>query len=396
MKRLKRYIEKGRLFKSTKVFFKSMTLFLSLLMILVFQSNGLPNSTKIIHQVKVLHPAIDKDNAVDCELVEEILSDGTKQFYLDVDSVNCGEEICKVVTVRMFWDELGQYVKYELQEGEGLEKKEGAPFTKEDYKKLEWVLNNKNSELEHVFKDELVVSDFVEHGNVDVDAVSGATSTVSPDETVEGAVWTCFTLWHWANGEMVSEIRKITREKLTNENLIERYLNHHDSDYKTFAIESLGLRKAFDSITISEIEKQAIASEYKVFKVGLAYIESLPKEAYYTSVSHLFHQGDYKKRVACLNSVSETNKGENTVYYNDLSKGIASFSYQEVEMFLTNLKQNNFTSPILTQNLIELLKADNFLIARRAYWFLSHQEELLDKKQRKKLKKFRKKYKDRL
>ncbi|MGY6650251.1 hypothetical protein [Wenyingzhuangia sp. IMCC45574] len=396
MSRLTHKVLKSHFSKKTIVFFRKTTLFLCLLLVLVLQSNGLPNQKKTIHTVAIVHPAIDKDNAVECDLIEVVLSDETKLFYLDVDSVNCGEDVCKVVTVRMFWDELGRYVKYELQDGEGLEKKEGAPFTKEDYSKLEWVLNNKNSELEHVFKEELVVSDFVAHGNVDVDAVSGATSTVTPNETVEGAVWTCFTLWHWANGQMVSKIRSITRDKLSDEKLIKDYLGHPEAAYKKFAIQSLELRKSFDSLTVSAIEKQAITSEYSVFKTGLTYVENLKEELYYSSVSRLFKEGDYKKRVACLNSVSETNKGGNTAYYNELSKNIADFSFQEVEMFLTNLKLNNFSSPTLTQNLVALLKADNFLIARRAYWFLSNQEELLTSKQKKRVKKFRKKYKDRL
>ncbi|WP_139062179.1 hypothetical protein [Ochrovirga pacifica] len=370
--------------------------FVLVLMCFLQSSNTVSNPSEKVHKVAVVHPAIDKKNPIVCYLVERQKANGNKEFYLDVDSVNCGENVCKVVTVRMFWDEIGRYTHYELQDGEGLEKKEGAPFTSEDYKKLEWVLQNKNSELAHVFKDNLVTTDFIEHGAVDVDAVSGATSTVSPSETVEGAVWTCYTLWHWANGEIESQIKNITRKQFSEDDLIAEFLKNKDSDYKKFAIESflfLGLK---DTATVTEVVQQAVFSEYAVFKRAMDYIETIPAKHYYASVTYLFAKGDYKKRVACLNSVAKTNKGENTAYYNQLSKQIATFSYQEVEMFLSNLKQHQFSSDLLIEQLVNLLEADNFLIARRAYWFLLDEEENLHAKQKKKLKKFKKQYKDRL
>lgn len=361
------------------------------LVFLGLQASIPPNEVKITHTVSVIHPAIDKLKPIDCYLVEEVLEDGTKRFYLDVDSVNCGENVCKVVVVRMYWDELGRYTTYKLQDDEGLEKKEGAPFTKQDYIKLEKILRNKDSELKSVFKDELVTSDFIDHGNVDVDAVSGATSSVRPEETVEGAVWTCYTLWHWANGGMVSKIRDITSQYLSAKQLRENYLADKNIAYKEFAIEKLIQKKAYDSVTVLELESEAILGEYAVFKMALEYIEQLPKDVYYSAITTLFEKGSYKKRVACLNSVSKTKKGNNKDYYDTLSKKIRDFSYQELEMFLSLLQRNQYTSNTLLEELMPLLKADNFLIARRAFWFLSNQEQVLTKKQKKILKKFKKK-----
>ncbi len=370
--------------------------FLVFLMV-VLPSNSYLSSSKITHKVAIIHPAIDVHKPIECFLVEEILPNKTKQFYLDVDSVNCGENICEVITVRMFWDELGRYAKYELEQGDELEKKEGVPFTNKDYKKLEWVLNNKDSELKLMFKNDLVVSNFVEQGNVNVDAVSGATSTITPNEIVEGAVWTCFTLWHWANGEIISKIREINRNQLTHQNLIENYLHHQDDDYKNFAIESLQTKQVFDTVAVLEIEKAMLTSSYPVFKTGLQYVENLSEEKYYQSMLRLFNKGDNQRRIACLNAVSKTSKKGNEFYYDQLSKAVQNFNYQEIEVFLTSVKLTKFTSPVLTEKLIILLKeSDNFLIARRAYWFLSDQEILLTKKQKIKLQKFKKKYKNRL
>ncbi len=386
---------KRNIIKNTLVLIKRLT-FLVFLMV-VLPSNSHLNNSKTTHKVAIIHPAIDIHKPIECFLVEEILPNKTKQFYLDVDSVNCGENICEVITVRMFWDELGRYVKYELEQGEGLEKKEGVPFTAQDYKKLEWVLNNKDSELKSMFKNDLVASDFVEHGNVNVDAVSGATSTITPNEIVEGAVWTCFTLWHWANGEIKTKIREINSNQLTRKSLIDNYLLHQKEAYKKFAIESLQTKQVFDTVAVLEIEKAMLTSSYPVFKTGLQYVENLSEEKYYQSMLHLFNKGDDQRRIACLNAVSKTSKKENEFYYHQLSGTVQNFNYQEMEVFLTSVKLNKFIFPVLTEKLIILLKkSDNFLIARRAYWFLSDQETLLTKKQKRKLKKFKKKYKNRL
>ncbi|ANW96235.1 hypothetical protein AXE80_08065 [Wenyingzhuangia fucanilytica] len=354
-----------------------------------------PNDIKT-YQVSILQPAIDKETPVVCNLVAERMNHQTRLFHLDVNSVNCGENICEVVVVRMFWDELGRYISIDLEEGDELEKKEGIRFTKEDYKKLEEVLHNKNSELKTVFKDDLVTGDFVAHGDINVDAISGATSTVSPNETVEGAVWTCYTLWHWANGEIVSKIREITTNELSVAQLREAYLTNNDADYKVFAIEALLEKKAYDSVAFKAIKEQAVTGDYKVFKTALVYVENASKNNYYDGIKYLFDNGDFKKRVACLNSISQTNKGENTAYYNTLSRELSGFTYQEVEMVLSIFQRNNFISPVLLEELVDLLTSDDFLIARRAYWFLSYQEKELTRKQKKSIKKFKKKYSQRL
>ncbi|NJB83558.1 hypothetical protein [Wenyingzhuangia aestuarii] len=355
-----------------------------------------PVTNGIQHKVAIIHPAIDKKKPIEC-IVVEVPADSIhkKYFYSDVDSVVCGEDICEVIILRMFWDEFGQYQRIEFKEGDELEKAEGKRFTKKDYQKLEEILRNKKSQLKDVFKEELVIGDVIEHGSEDVDAISGATSTVNESETVVGAVWTCFTLWHWANGELVSSIRNINAKGISNQKMIAVYLKSDTLKAKEFALEYLSKRRVYDSITVNAVVEELKKGDYNLLRTGLDYIENTTDNTkYYQMISRVFDKGDYQKRVACLNSVSSLGREGSTNFFTQLSTQISTFNYQEVEMFLSIAQQNNYSSSVLKQELIQLLKSENFLIARRAYWFLSNQENT--KKEKRKLKSFHKKYKERL
>ncbi|NIJ44830.1 hypothetical protein FHR24_001269 [Wenyingzhuangia heitensis] len=360
------------------------------------QSSTTPNPQQKVHNIEVFQPAVDKVKPINCKLVEETLLDGTQRFYVDVNSVNCGENICEVIVVRVFFDELGRYQRIDLEPGDELEKAKGKPFTKEDYSKLEEILNNKNSELKVVFKEDLVTSDVVERGNSDIDGISGATSSISPSETVEGAVWTCYTLWHWANGDVVKNIRKIRAHQLKNTDLVTDFLQRTDFGYQQFAIDYLTERKVYDSVTVSAVKQEGIQGDYPLFKEVLSYVEQSPDTTYYKVIKDLFEKGNYKKRVACLNSVSFLQKQQNASFFDELSTQINTFSYQEVEMFLTILQLNSYKSTVLKTELIKLLNNSNFLIARRAYWFIGNNHLELSENQQKKVSGFQKKYENRL
>ena len=115
------------------------------------------------------------------------------QFYMDVKTVVCGDSQCRIDTVRIFWDELGMYDRLVLPKGIQLEKAEGEHFDQADYKKLDAILADKNCSLKEVYKEEVVGTEATEG----VDGISGATIILNNKDYVKGAVWTCYTLWHW-------------------------------------------------------------------------------------------------------------------------------------------------------------------------------------------------------
>jgi len=116
------------------------------------------NKTKeITHNIAVHHPGKGRDNIEHVELVEIQNKKGLSvEFYMDVESVICLEEVCKIVPVRIYWNNIGEYIKYELEDGVTLEKYEADFFEKEDYSKLQSILSNFNSPFKNVRVDEIL------------------------------------------------------------------------------------------------------------------------------------------------------------------------------------------------------------------------------------------------
>jgi len=132
----------------------------------------IPVTEGIVHRVAIAHPGKSVAMLSEKSLVE--IQDETgisMQFYMDVESVYCDENVCKVVPVRITWNEIGQYIKYELDSGIQLEKAEGIPFTEDDYRQLHDILLDKRSIFNIVS-----IEDIVKKENIQgVVAVSGAT-----------------------------------------------------------------------------------------------------------------------------------------------------------------------------------------------------------------------------
>lgn len=69
-----------------------------------------------------------------------------------------------------------------------------------------------------------------------VDAKAGATLKTVKNEVIDGAVYTCYTLWHIAHGKMVTEMQRIT-ETFKSEELLHRFLTDHNHHYQYWAME---------------------------------------------------------------------------------------------------------------------------------------------------------------
>lgn len=319
-------------------------------------------------------------------------------FYMDVVSVYCGEDICKVDPVRLHWNAIGFYSHFSLKNGVELEKSFGDDFTEHDYKKLNLILKNKNSALASLHKEELVRE--IPSGNA-IDALSGATVTILKDDYVDGAIWTCFTLWHFANGEVSNIIRNITGDAMTVKTL-NLLLKSNDFNKQQFAIEQLQRKKVFDETSVNNIlnlvanpltfnPKKAKASIYPTI---INFVNTLPNKQYFKTINQLIsiHQPDLSVRA--LLSLTASSKPAPNYYYEALSNELPNMkSYQEIDLFLTlvntelvnNELNNKFKTKIkskiaqsapiyskaLLTNISELLSHQRFSIARRVYWFLS-------------------------
>ncbi|TGV01880.1 hypothetical protein [Flavivirga rizhaonensis] len=350
------------------------------------------NAFKTIkHNVVVNHPGEEKP--VNTILSEIQNANGLPiEYTMDVYSVICLEEVCKVIPVKLFWDNTGKYQKYELAKGETLEKYEADLFEPEDYIKLQNILADNDSPFKEVYIDEiLTVPD--EHGNEDVDAISGATALeLDEKDTVPGAALTCYTLWHWANGDVVSQIKSQTGKSVT-ETQLKNFILDSDNTYFHIAINELEVRKLYSKPFIDVIIRKLL-EDASLLRPAYKYLNHTSNEDYLNASKTLFFQGQKEQKLVVLQSLRQTQQNIPQLYLDNLSSEVTNLnSYQEVSLLLELMQDKNPNSPKVIENTFLLLDV-KFLVARRAFWFLKNQK--LNDSQQKQLNSFQEKHKNKL
>ncbi len=135
-------------------------------------------------------------------------------WYLYLHTPVCMTGECKEVDVGLFWYFDGEFLGYEVYE-EDLTRTDHSKFSDADYQRLTHVLSDKSSILgEYAYEDLLVVP-----ADSSVDAITGATREDITSEAVEGAVYTCFTLWHICHGAIKVHVQNLTSALIANSEL---------------------------------------------------------------------------------------------------------------------------------------------------------------------------------
>ncbi|GEM_PF-4367505 len=133
-------------------------------------------------------------------------------YYRDFHEFPChGEDECRMMRIRIYWDSFGNFMKYHLLDGVELTKLNHKEFSEKEYTKLHKILNNPGSELQFC-KYENLTSHQAENTYHTVDAVSSATVQTHKFEYITGAVKTTWVLWHFTYGQTAEEVKKKTTE----------------------------------------------------------------------------------------------------------------------------------------------------------------------------------------
>lgn len=344
-----------------------------ILFIVVFLAFNVAQEEVVDHKVVVSHPAFEEGTSKDFVLKEIRRKNNPSEFYLDVESVICIDHLCKIVPVRLFWNTYGEYVSYELDKGVRLEKGEGEPFNEEDYQLLQKILMDRNSPYKDISYYEITHEKVVGEGQVD--AVSGATETVLKNgETVVGAAWTCFTLWHWANGEIVQEVQRISGSFLTTQQIITG-LGATNPKHQKFVLHELIRRNAYTQPLLDALVKIAPKASKEVNRLAIEYVENAPRELYIETMKQLYSKGSDANRILFLNSIASVEKIGNPDFYNTLTIDIANLkSFQEIDLILNILEYAKSNDPTILDRVTLLLDNSSFIIARKAYWFLAYKK----------------------
>jgi hypothetical protein len=358
------------------------------------QSEKLVNENNPIikeHSLLIKHPG--EEEPIEVVLVEVQNKEGLPiEYYMDVKSVICLKGLCKIIPVRLYWDNIGVYKKYKLKGKATLEKYKADLFEPSDYLKLQSILANPNSPFKDIRLSE-VVTVVNELDTNEVDAVSGAT-TLELDEkdTVPGAALTCYTLWHWANGAVVSKIQNQTGSSVSIKQLEDFILNENNS-YFYIAINEIHQRNAFTKSVIDVVIRKILLDDSLV-KTSFQYFEKTKPEQYFYAAEKLFYEGGKNLKLAAIQSLKTTKYQIPVSYLDHLSFEIKNMkSFQEISLFLGLIELKKPNSNIIIQNVLPSLKAD-FLTARRVYWFLIN--EKLSDEQKQKVNEFQEKYKNQL
>lgn len=159
-----------------------------------------------------------------------------------VETPVCEDSLCHLVQIKLYWDLLGNFLKYEVPEDRPLTKFDHDEFTPKDHEKLYEILSNTESPLRDYRKNDLI-DHSIELKSEVADAVSGATNATIKDDVIEGALYSTYTLWHIVNGNIAKEIRKRTEASVspTLLNMMLHSESHHEQFYALTRLDSNNL-----------------------------------------------------------------------------------------------------------------------------------------------------------
>lgn len=322
--------------------------------------------------VEIIHPA--QLDAIPYKIsLHKFIDVNSNQltYKATVNSVFCSDNICKSVPIIMYWDELGEYEKFEQFEGKQLEKNAAELFTENDYLKLNKILSNKNS----IFKNTTVAELSTEtHGTEEeVDAVSGATQKIDENELIKGALWTSFTMWHWANGSL----SKIIRDDRANESTLNDFivgLKSENINEITWVIEQLKRKNIYNDTILNVVIGTESDKSTKVSRIFIDYLENSTAEFYFYAIVKLLFESDTIDKALLVKSVAMTKYSLSISFIEKLSGLFTSkISYPIVNQLFLIIDKSTYQSPTIIDNAFLQLK-NNILNARRAYWFLKNQK----------------------
>jgi hypothetical protein len=346
----------------------------------------------ITHALKIVHPGDPKSRDIPVTLTQVNDAEGEPfEFSTWVDSVICRDELCEVVDVQLTWNALGQYQRYRVEKGKDLTKLDHVPFSREDHAKFDRILKDLDSPLREVTKEGLTGPKAS-----GVDGVAGATALTLKANVIIGAGYTCYDLWHWANGGVAAIVTEKSGMSCSVDRL-KAYLLREDEVALRFGLTYLHRRKVFDADTMRAVIACSEQAPDGVMDPLLEYLHAASAEptAYYDALVGVFAKAGSEKRLLILNALEKDPGTPPEGFFDRLSAALPGIeTYYELHRFLNLVEARDAVTPGLIEQVVPLLAHEKFFVARRAYAFLS--EQTLSDEARKIVEAFYKAHADRL
>ncbi|MFT5240436.1 MAG: hypothetical protein ACI9OU_000690 [Candidatus Promineifilaceae bacterium] len=337
--------------------------------------NDAPNSRTVEHSLSVLHPGNPLARPETCTLVQNLDAAGEPRSYsMWVDSVICRETTCDVVKVQLHWDVLGRYQHYNLAIDSTLTKLDHEPFTEKDYAKLQRILSDAASPLNEVEKEAMTGEAKKRSDDAALDGVSGATILTLKNAVIIGAGYTCYDLWHWANGALTARIRHFTGTRCSVSALRTR-LASEDRLSSTFAIDYLSRRNVGDSATTAAVLTRALNGGDELILPAMDYLKAVHDGGVYrTSLLAMFEKASIQQRVIILQALLKEKPGIAPDLLESLCRHLPSLeTFYEVQLFFRLCEKQNIPPAVVVAPSVELLSHERFFVQRRALEYLDSQ-----------------------
>ncbi len=234
-----------------------------------------------------------------------------KFFYRNIETYPCKGKVCYMMTLKVYWDANGDYLKFVIPEDQNLTKLNHKNFSQKDYIKLHNILNDKESGFKHMKMEDLTAKE-AENKYHSMDAISGATIPTDKFETVNKAVKTCFKLWKIANGNTCIEIKNI--------------VSKDKSFTEKSSIDSQIKAKNIKEIDIEQLTKEMSNLSNSEYTLALYKIKesNIKNRTIYTNISNTMKNSSGLKSLQAYNYLKQT-KLKNKRFLKKYAKGINFF-----------------------------------------------------------------------
>ncbi len=341
------------------------------------------NGKNLSFKVWLRHPTINKNNPVAYSIIQTRDKKGIPSGYrLQVNSVVCLDNVCEIIKLTMVWDGTGAYNHIELPKGKNLTKgpstedermssdtsglAEHVDFSEYDYTRLDSILSDKYSLLKYHQLEEMTADS--------VDAKSGATSETIKRSVIPGAAYTCYNLWHWANGDVSAVCDSLTELSCGRPMLVE-FLKSDSPNHISFALRHLTTHRIFDKEIVAVIQKSLQGGDYHHTEGVLLYLKkaSTQPDDFTNYISDIFFNATSQTRVNILMLLGKESDLPLPLL-DSLSRKLPDFeTYRETHLLLSLIEKYNYTSKVIQNHVLKALQNQDTFISRRAYAYLRKQ-----------------------
>ena len=320
------------------------------------------NEVKEITQREKVFRFLNLDTLISHQV--ELLSnehDEPLLFYAYINTPVCIDDICKPMHIEIYWNLLGTYVGYGVVEGQPLTKFDHDEFETADYEKLHHLLSNEHSILKRkkmsdLFDKNALPEKEITYKGIEVDGLTGATKKEIKSSVVEGALYSCYTIWHLVHGEvktkMLDHLASIYSSALT-----ERFLYAEYADYQLYALKQMGkdeLSRYFPQIITIFHEANPLIRTYILKKLpeALWRQQTLSQQLY-----HSFSEVDINTKTLLIKKLSFAHP----LALEMLSIHIEDMSRNQLKMYLTFLSNSEVAlTPLTKENLQRASRSETY------------------------------------